>query len=67
MAAIIAQLAAANRARKKRAKPILPPDKSNKSLPPFDPCFDPRKHNRYLRLKAIIEHRNEVLATARGE
>lgn len=67
MAAIIAQLAAANRKRKQRRKATLPPEKSNLVLPPFDPCFDPRKHNRYLRLKALIEHRREVLATARGK
>ena len=67
MAAIIAQLAAANRKRKQRARlPTLPPEKSNRTLPPFDRCFDARKHNRYLRLKAILEHRQEVLATARG-
>ena len=66
MAAIIAQLAAANRKRKARRKHTLPPDKSNRTLPPFDPCFDPKKHNPYLRLKALVEHRNEVLKTARG-
>ena len=67
MAAIIAQLAAANRKRKARRKTTLPPDKSNKNLPPFDRCFDPNKHNPYLRLKAIVEHRNEVMKTARGK
>ena len=67
MAAIIAQLAAANRKRKARAKlPTLAPEKSNRVLPPFDRCFDARKHNRYLKLKAILEHREEVMATARG-
>ena len=66
MAAIIAQLAAANRKRKARRKNTLPPDKSNYTLAPFDRCFDPNKHNPYLRLKAIVEHRNEVMKTARG-
>ena len=66
MAAIIAQLAAANRKRKQRQKHILPPEKSNLALPPFDPCFDPKKHNRYLRLKALVEHRQFVLTKARG-
>ena len=67
MAAIIAQLAAANRKRKARRKAILPPEKSNRNLLPLDRCFDPKKHNPYLRLKAIVEHRNEVLKTARGK
>ena len=68
MAAIIAQLAAANRKRKarNREQKTIPPEKSNRVLPPFDPCYDPKKHNRYLRLQAIYEHRNEVLATAKG-
>ena len=66
MAAIIAQLAAANRKRKARRKATLPPDKSNRTLPPFDPCFDPNKHNPYLRLKAMVDHRNEINRTARG-
>ena len=66
MAAIIAQLAAANRKRKARRKATLPPDKSNRTLPPFDPCFDPNKHNPYLRLKALVDHRNEINRTARG-
>jgi len=65
MAAIIAQLAAANRKRKARRKATLPPDKSNRTLPPFDPCFDPNKHNPYLRLKALVDHRNEINRTAR--
>ena len=67
MAAIIAQLAAANRKRKQRQKHILPPEKSNLALPPFDPCFDPKKHNRYLRLKALVEHRQFVLTKAKGK
>ena len=66
MAAIIAQLAAANRKRKQKAKHTLPPDKSNLALPPFDPCFDPQKHNRYLRLKKLVEHRRSVLTKAKG-
>lgn len=66
MAAIIAQLAAANRKRKMRVKTTLPPDKSNRVLPPFDPCFDPNKHNRYLRLKAITEHRQIIMSKAKG-
>ena len=66
MAAIIAQLAAANRKRKQKAKHTLPPEKSNLALPPFDPCFDPQKHNRYLRLKKLVEHRRSVLTKAKG-
>ena len=66
MAAIIAQLAAANRKRKARAKNTLPTEKSNYVLPPFDPCFEPKKHNRYLRLKALVEHRQFVVTKAKG-
>ena len=67
MAAIIAQLAAANRKRKARAKNTLPTDKSNYVLPPFDPCFEAKKHNRYLRLKALVEHRQFVVTKAKGK
>ena len=45
MAAIIAQLAAANRKRKQRNREhkTIPPEKSNRILPPFDPCYNPEK------------------------
>ena len=66
MAAIVAQIAAANRKRKADKRLNLPPDKSNLVLAPFDRCFDPNKHNRYLRLKALVEHRNFVLGRAKG-
>jgi len=67
MAAIIARLSAANWARKQRNrdKRKIPPEKSNRILPPFDQCYDPEKHNRYLRVQRINEHRNHVLATAK--
>ena len=45
MAAIIARLSAANWARKQRNrdKRKIPPEKSNRILPPFDQCYDPEK------------------------
>ena len=45
MAAIIARLSAANWARKQRNrdKRKIPSEKSNRILPPFDPCYDPEK------------------------
>ena len=51
MAAIVSQLAAANRRRKANKKNHVPIDKSVYVLPPFDPCFKPEVHNRYIRHK----------------
>lgn len=49
MAAIISQMAANKRARQKGRKHIIPPDKCVYTLPPFDPCFDPIVHNKYVK------------------
>jgi len=51
MAAIVSQLAAANRRRKANKKNHVSIDKSVYVLPPFDPCFKPEVHNRYIRHK----------------
>lgn len=53
MAAIISQMAANKRARQKRGKRLVPPDKSVYTLPPFDPCFDPMLHNKYIKSVAL--------------
>ena len=68
MAAIIAQLSLANRRRKKRRAEIkwIDSDKCVYILPPFDPCFQPMKHNKYLKHKAEFERRQHVTETAKG-
>ena len=70
MAAIIAQMAAANRERKKRALDRgadLIANKSNVTLFAFDGTFDPVKHNRYMRHKAEKEKRKAYLEEVKGE
>ena len=68
MAAIIAQLSLANRRRKKRQRERtnIESDKCVYSLPPFDPCFDPTKHNKYLKNKIEFERRKAVTDKAKG-
>ena len=68
MAAIIAQLSLANRRRKKRRKEgkWLEADKCVYTLPPFDPCFNPMKHNKYLRNKIEFERRQLITQKAKG-
>lgn len=68
MAAIIARLTAANRRRKKQQKenPGFEADKCVYSLPPFDPCFNPMKHNKYLKNKNEFERRQLVKQKAKG-
>ena len=51
MAAIVSQLAAANRRRKANRTKHIAIDKCVYILPPFDPCFKPEVHNRYVRTK----------------
>jgi hypothetical protein len=51
MAAIVSKLAAANRKRKANKQYHIPIEKSVYVLPPFDPCFKPEVHNRYIRTK----------------
>ena len=46
-------MAANKRARQKRGKRLVPPDKSVYTLPPFDPCFDPMLHNKYIKSVAL--------------
>ena len=50
MAAIIAHFTRKNRERKNNAagRITYSSAKCIHQLPPFDPCFDPQKHNRYL-------------------
>ena len=69
MASIIAQLVEANRKRKKRqreTKEVLS-DKCVYELPPFDPCFDPRKHNKYVKLKLQVERKRLIAERAKGQ
>ena len=68
MASIIAQLVEANRARKKRqreTKEVLS-DKCVYMIPPFDPCFKPVKHNKYLRNKYAYERKTMLQEKAKG-
>ena len=69
MAAIIARMALANRERKKRKAAIgyrvIGPDKCVYKLQPFDQCYDPQKHNKYIRCKMQIEQRNLLINTAK--
>ena len=51
MAAIVSKLAAANRQRKANRLKHISIDKCVYILPPFDPCFKPEVHNRYVRTK----------------
>lgn len=51
MAAIVSKLAAANRQRKANRLKHISIDKCVYILPPFDPCFKPEIHNRYVRTK----------------
>ena len=68
MAAIIAQLSLANRRRKKRQREhkSIDSDKCVYTLPPFDHCFQPMKHNKYLKNKAEVERRHIVTEKAKG-
>ncbi|XP_059085866.1 uncharacterized protein LOC131882660 [Tigriopus californicus] len=53
MAAIISQMAANKRAREKgQFRTIIGSDKCVYTLPPFDPCFDPMVHNKYMKALA---------------
>ena len=49
MAAIISQIAANNRKKKLNKFKTIPIDKSVYKLPPFDACYDPSKHNRFIK------------------
>ena len=68
MAAIIAQLSLANRRRKKRQREAkyIESDKCVYTLPPFDRCYQPMKHNKYLKNKAEFERRLHVAQKAKG-
>ncbi len=55
MAGIVAQFTKANWERLKRQQRYLPPDKSVYFIPPFDPAFDPERHNVFARRKAQFE------------
>ena len=60
MAAIIAQLSNANRARQRRKHRHYPPDKSLYEIPPFDVRFEPELHNKYLRCKRILHEKEQL-------
>ncbi len=55
MAGIVAQITKANWERKQRSRRFLPPDKSVYFIPPFDPAFDPKRHNVFIRRKTNFE------------
>ncbi len=58
MAAIISQMAANKRLRQKGLSGLcVSSDKCVYSLPPFDRCFDPRVHNKYVR---AMEQRRRI-------
>ena len=70
MAAIIAQMSLRNRERKKRRAALgrrgeTGSDKCVYTLPPFDQCYDPLLHNKYVRAKRRIEKRNLVINQAK--
>ena len=72
MAAIIAQMSMRNRERKKRKAMLgkraeVSSDKCVYELQPFDRCYDPIIHNKYLRSKIEIEKRNVIIKTAKCE
>ena len=67
MAAIISQIAANKRARAKSAHLEVSSDKCVYPLPPFDPCFDPLVHNKFMRamlMKKEFELEKFVTANA---
>ena len=72
MAAIIAQMSRANRERKKRKAEqtrlgikTVGTDKCVYQLLPFDRCYDPLKHNKYMKVKVQVDRRNLVINTAK--
>ena len=69
MAAIIAQMSLANRERKKQKAEMgnksIGADKCIYCLPPFDRCFDPMKHNKYMKMKQQIDRRNYITNAAK--
>ena len=69
MAAIIAQMSLANRERKKRlaerGNKQIGPDKCVYHLPPFDQCYDPIKHNKYMKIKQHVDRRKMIVNAAK--
>lgn len=74
MAAIIAQMAAANRARKKRQAEAarlgiggVPANKASNHIQPFrEHTFNPKKHNRFIKNKRENELRQFYLDKMTG-
>nr|XP_040566511.1 uncharacterized protein LOC121116342 [Lepeophtheirus salmonis] len=60
MAAIVSQWTAGNRRKKKDIICEISNDKSVYTLPPFDPCFDPKKHNNYIRNQAAFQQKKII-------
>ena len=72
MAAIIAQMSLRNRERKKKKlllgkRAEVQPDKCVYSLPPFDRCYDPLQHNKYMKAKIRIDKRSYVINEAKSK
>ena len=64
MAAIISQMAANKRLRAKGLSgQCVSSDKCVYTLPPFDRCFDPKVHNKYVR---AMEQRRLIQEAAKG-
>lgn len=59
MAAIVSQLAAANRRRKEVQKVRISNDKSVYYLSPYDQRFEPAKHNAFVRNKVKFEEQDK--------
>ena len=68
MASIIAQLVENNRKRKKRQREnkTITSDKCVYTLQPFDPCFQPTKHNQYLKNKCELARKEKIAQKAKG-
>ena len=72
MAAIIAQMSLRNRERKKKKALLgkraeVQPDKCVYKLPPFDKCYDPLQHNKYMKAKIRIDKRSFVINEAKSK
>ena len=42
-------------------------DKCVYELPPFDPCFNPRKHNKYIKMKLQVERKTLIAQRAKSK
>ena len=66
------QMSLRNRERKKRKAALgkraeVAPEKCCYKLPPFERCYDPLLHNKYIKAKLRIDKRNLVINEAKSE